>query len=137
MSRLMRDKTANSARETNYLGANGDRETFISSVQMTTSRIGSLTRLIDTLLCVTATCALCNLALFLYSPLLLLLQCCAVTLLLLLLLPLQCAKHFIELRSTSLFYAFPLLLPSTLGHLLWASDLDLEYYWIWCFSRIV
>ena len=24
-----------------------------------------------------------------------------------------------------------------LGHLLWASDLDLEYYWIWCFSRIV
>ena len=23
------------------------------------------------------------------------------------------------------------------GHLLWASDLDLEYYWIWCFSRIV
>ena len=24
-----------------------------------------------------------------------------------------------------------------LGHLLWASYLDPEYYWIWCFSRIV
>ena len=26
---------------------------------------------------------------------------------------------------------------SLLGHLLWASYLDPEYYWIWCFSRIV
>ena len=24
-----------------------------------------------------------------------------------------------------------------ISHLLWASDLDLEYYWIWCFLRIV
>ena len=36
----------NPSRETKFLGANGDREIFIFRVQLTTSRIGNLTRLI-------------------------------------------------------------------------------------------
>ena len=35
----------NPYRETKFLGANGDRETFIFPFQLTTSRIGNLTRL--------------------------------------------------------------------------------------------
>ena len=35
--------------ETKFSGANGDREIFIFPVQLTTSRIGNLTRLIHTL----------------------------------------------------------------------------------------
>ena len=42
----------NPFREAKFSGANGDREMFISPVQLTTSRIGDLTRLIHTLLCV-------------------------------------------------------------------------------------
>ena len=37
-------------RETKFSGASGDREASMSSVQLTTSRIGNLTRLIHTLL---------------------------------------------------------------------------------------
>ena len=36
--------------ETKFSGANGDKEMLISPVQLTTSRIGNLTRLIRTLL---------------------------------------------------------------------------------------
>ena len=43
-SRLTRDGTA--SRETQFSGANADREIFIFPVQLTTSRIGNLTRLI-------------------------------------------------------------------------------------------
>ena len=51
MSRLTRDRNAEPFRETRFSGANGDREMFIFSVQLTTSRIGSnLTRLILILL---------------------------------------------------------------------------------------
>ena len=51
MSRLTRDGTAeNPSRETRFSGANGDREMFIFPVQLTTSRVGNLTRLIHTLL---------------------------------------------------------------------------------------
>ena len=39
----------NPSRETKVSGANGDREIFIFPVQLTTSRIGNLTRLIHTL----------------------------------------------------------------------------------------
>ena len=39
----------NLSRETRFSGANADREIFIFPVQLTTSRIGNLTRLIDTL----------------------------------------------------------------------------------------
>ena len=39
----------NPSRETKLPGANGDREIFIFPVQLTTSRIGNLTRLIITL----------------------------------------------------------------------------------------
>ena len=39
----------NLSRETKFSGANGDREMFIFPVQLTTSRMGSLTRLILTL----------------------------------------------------------------------------------------
>ena len=35
----------NPSRETKFSGANGDREIFIFPVQLTTSRIGNLTRL--------------------------------------------------------------------------------------------
>ena len=51
MSRLTRDRTAvNPFRATNFSGANGDREIFIFPVQLTTSRFGNLTRLINNLL---------------------------------------------------------------------------------------
>ena len=44
----------NPSRETKFSGANADREIFILSVQLTTSRIGNLTRLILILaICVT------------------------------------------------------------------------------------
>ena len=39
----------NLCREIKFSGADGDRETFIFPVQLTTSRIGNLTRLIHTL----------------------------------------------------------------------------------------
>ena len=43
MSRLTRDETAEPvSRETKFSGANGDRETFIFPVELTTSRIGNL-----------------------------------------------------------------------------------------------
>ena len=35
----------NSSRETNFSGANGDREIFVSAVQLTTSMIGNLVTL--------------------------------------------------------------------------------------------
>ena len=38
------------SRETKFSGANADREIFIFPVQLTTSRIGNLTRLVHTLL---------------------------------------------------------------------------------------
>ena len=50
MSRLTRDGTAEPSRETKFSGTHGDRGVFIFSVQLTTSRIGGLTRLIHTLL---------------------------------------------------------------------------------------
>ena len=51
MSRLARDGTAERpSRETNFSGANADREIFIFPVQLTTSRIGNLTWLIHTLI---------------------------------------------------------------------------------------
>ena len=40
----------NPSRETRFSGANGDREKNIFPVQLTTSRIGNLTRLIHTLI---------------------------------------------------------------------------------------
>ena len=44
----------NPSRKTKFSGASADRETFIFPVQLTTSRIGNLTRLIHTLaICVT------------------------------------------------------------------------------------
>ena len=49
MSRLTRDGTAEPSRETKFPGANGDRESIIFPIQLTTSRIGNLTRLILTL----------------------------------------------------------------------------------------
>ena len=39
----------NPSRETKFSGANGDRELFIFLVELTTSKIGNLTRLIVTL----------------------------------------------------------------------------------------
>ena len=49
MSRLTQNGIAKPFRETKFSGANADRETFIFPVQLTTSRIGNLTRLILTL----------------------------------------------------------------------------------------
>ena len=49
MSRLTRDGTAEPSRETKFSGANEDREKNIFLVQLTTSRMGNLTRLILTL----------------------------------------------------------------------------------------
>ena len=46
MVRLTRDGTAEPLSQDQYPGANGDREIFIFPVQLTTSRIGNLTRLI-------------------------------------------------------------------------------------------
>ena len=44
----------NPSRETKFSGANADREIFIFPVQLTTSRVGNLTRLIHILaICVT------------------------------------------------------------------------------------
>ena len=40
----------NPSRETKFSGANGDKGTFIFPVQLTTSRIGNLAKLIHTLL---------------------------------------------------------------------------------------
>ena len=42
----------NPSRETKFSGANAGREMFIFPVQLTTNRIGNLTRLIHSLLCV-------------------------------------------------------------------------------------
>ena len=50
MSRLTRDGTAEPSRETKFSGTHGDRRMLIFPVQLTTSRIGNLTRLIHTLL---------------------------------------------------------------------------------------
>ena len=51
MSRLARGTgRPNLSRETNFSGANGDREKNIFPVQLTTSRIGNLIRLILTAL---------------------------------------------------------------------------------------
>ena len=50
-----RDSLPNPSRETKFTGANGDREAFIFPVQLTTNRIGNLTRLILTLPYVMAT----------------------------------------------------------------------------------
>ena len=47
---MTRDGTAESARETKFSGANRGREILFFLVQLTTSRIGNLTRLIHTLL---------------------------------------------------------------------------------------
>ena len=47
--RLTRDGTADPSRETKFSGASTDRQIFISPVQLTTSRIGNLTRLVHTL----------------------------------------------------------------------------------------
>ena len=50
ISRLTREGTLlNPSRETKFSGANRDREMFLFPVQLTTSRIGNLTRLIHTL----------------------------------------------------------------------------------------
>ena len=50
MSKLTRDGTAEPVpRDQIFSGANGDRETIIFPVQLTTSRIGNLTRLIHIL----------------------------------------------------------------------------------------
>ena len=48
--KLTRDGTAEPSRETKFSGTHGDRGIFIFPVQLTTSRIGNLTRLIHTLL---------------------------------------------------------------------------------------
>ena len=54
MSRLIRDGTAEPVSRDQILSANADREMFIFSVQLTTSRIGNHTRLIHILaICVT------------------------------------------------------------------------------------
>ena len=42
MSRLIRDRTADSVLETKFSGASGDREIFIFLDQLTMSRIGIL-----------------------------------------------------------------------------------------------
>ena len=56
MSRLTRDGTVEPSRETKCSGANADREIFIFLVQLTTSRIGNLTRVIHTLAAVLYMC---------------------------------------------------------------------------------
>ena len=52
MSRLTRLGLPNPSREIKFSGANADREIFIFSVRLTTSRIGNLTWLIHTLLAI-------------------------------------------------------------------------------------
>ena len=49
MSRLTRDGTAEPVSRDQIQGANADREIFVFLLQVTTSRIGNLTRLIHTL----------------------------------------------------------------------------------------
>ena len=46
MGRLTRNGTAELSRETNFSGANGGREKMFFPIQLTTSKICSLTRLI-------------------------------------------------------------------------------------------
>ena len=58
----------NPSRETNFSGAYRDREMFIFSVQLTTSRIGNLTRLIYTLLCVMAIHTYTHTYIYTYTP---------------------------------------------------------------------
>ena len=54
MSRLTRDGTAETVSRDQFSRANRDREIFVYPVQLTTSRIGNLTRLINTFtICVT------------------------------------------------------------------------------------
>ena len=54
MGTLMRDGTAKPVSRDQFSGANADKEIFIFPVQLTTCRIGNLTRLIHTLaICVT------------------------------------------------------------------------------------
>ena len=50
MSRLTLDGTAEPPRDTKFSGTNGDREILFFRVQLTTSRIGNLTRSLHTLL---------------------------------------------------------------------------------------
>ena len=57
-----RDGTAEPSCETKFLGANADREICIFPVQLTTSRTGSLTRLIHTL----ATCVTMHTYIYIY-----------------------------------------------------------------------
>ena len=52
MGRLTRDRTAEPVLRDQISGANGDREICIFPVTLTTSRVGNLTQLIHTLLCV-------------------------------------------------------------------------------------
>ena len=49
MSRVTQNGTAEPVSRDHISGANADRDTFIFPVQLTTSRIGNLTRLIHTL----------------------------------------------------------------------------------------
>ena len=49
MSKLTRDGTAEPSRETKFSGANGDRNIHFPVQLTSSSRIGNLTRLIDTL----------------------------------------------------------------------------------------
>ena len=53
---MTRDGTAELSRETKFSGANGDRETFIFPLQLTTSMIDNLTQLIHTMLSVIHIC---------------------------------------------------------------------------------
>ena len=46
MSKPTRDGTAEPSRETKFSGANADRGMFIFPIQLATSRVGNLTRLI-------------------------------------------------------------------------------------------
>ena len=48
MSRLTRDRTAEPVSRDQFSGANADRKIFLFPFQLTTSRIGNLTRLIHT-----------------------------------------------------------------------------------------
>ena len=50
MRKLTRDGTTGPVSRDNFSGANGDRDIFIFLVQLATSMIGPLTRLIQTLL---------------------------------------------------------------------------------------
>ena len=49
MSKLTRDGTAEPVSRDQFSGTNGDREILFFAVQLTTSRIGNLTRLMITL----------------------------------------------------------------------------------------